>query len=247
VPAILTSLWVRPNDPPLIAFAGFAFAPGVAALLVMRGPSRWRSVWAQSRLPAPRVRWLCGLLLGAIAYTTVNQVLRATFHASAGWPPARLWAAAAAAAPSILVGAFCEELGWRGFLLPTLQAHASALRASAALGVVWGLWHLPLALQSGALNGSLPLWWYPAGAFTFAFAYTSVYNATGGSVLATTVIHCSLNILNTPFTQNAFDHHKRFVTTSLIGVVLNLAVAAVLLRRFGARTLAPNPVAARVS
>lgn len=43
------------------------------------------------------------------------------------------------------VFAFGEELGWRGYLLPKLlplgKPHAYLL-----LGVVWGLWHLPLVL-----------------------------------------------------------------------------------------------------
>jgi membrane protease YdiL (CAAX protease family) len=39
---------------------------------------------------------------------------------------------------------FGEEVGWRGFALPRLQSHASALRASLVLAAGWAGWHLPL-------------------------------------------------------------------------------------------------------
>ncbi|MDF2746509.1 MAG: family intrarane metalloprotease [Propionibacteriaceae bacterium] len=39
-----------------------------------------------------------------------------------------------------------EELGWRGFALPRMQAYDSALKASLVIGILWGSWHLPLWL-----------------------------------------------------------------------------------------------------
>ncbi len=38
-----------------------------------------------------------------------------------------------------------EEFGWRGYLLPKLM-YWGKLRAYLLLGIVWGLWHLPLIL-----------------------------------------------------------------------------------------------------
>lgn len=38
---------------------------------------------------------------------------------------------------------FGEELGWRGYLLPKLMV-LGKFRAYVILGIIWGLWHLPL-------------------------------------------------------------------------------------------------------
>ncbi len=40
---------------------------------------------------------------------------------------------------------FGEELGWRGYLLPKLMVLGKP-RAYVLLGIIWGLWHLPLIL-----------------------------------------------------------------------------------------------------
>ncbi len=43
------------------------------------------------------------------------------------------------------ISAFGEELGWRGFLLPTLRP-LGTWPAIVLTGVIWGLWHAPLIL-----------------------------------------------------------------------------------------------------
>ncbi|WP_052572286.1 CPBP family glutamic-type intramembrane protease [Chthonomonas calidirosea] len=37
-----------------------------------------------------------------------------------------------------------EEVGWRGFALPRLQARHMAFTATLIVGGLWALWHLPL-------------------------------------------------------------------------------------------------------
>jgi membrane protease YdiL (CAAX protease family) len=46
----------------------------------------------------------------------------------------------------IAIFAFCEELGWRGYLLKALRGK-KMLHISLITGIVWGLWHFPLILN----------------------------------------------------------------------------------------------------
>jgi membrane protease YdiL (CAAX protease family) len=39
---------------------------------------------------------------------------------------------------------FLEEVGWTGYVFPQMSRKASALTASIRLGLLWGLWHLPV-------------------------------------------------------------------------------------------------------
>ena len=59
-----------------------------------------------------------------------------------------------------LVLAFGEEIGWRGYALPKLNAARGFWKASTMLGVVWAVWHYPKLLSSpyvDTLAGAAPL------------------------------------------------------------------------------------------
>lgn len=93
-----------------------------------------------------------------------------------------------------IVLAFGEEAGWRGYLLPLLQARWSALTASLVLGVVWFLWHVPLLYLPGSENAGFPLPVWAVSITVSSIFYTWLFNNTGGSVLAVTLFHAGFNV-----------------------------------------------------
>ncbi|HZJ09089.1 MAG TPA: CPBP family intramembrane glutamic endopeptidase [Trueperaceae bacterium] len=86
-----------------------------------------------------------------------------------------------------------EELGWRGFALPKLQARHTALWASLILGLLWSLWHVPYALTAGSFMSATPMSWYFLEIVASAIIYTWLFNNTRGSVLLAILLHAAGN------------------------------------------------------
>jgi membrane protease YdiL (CAAX protease family) len=94
--------------------------------------------------------------------------------------------------PFFLVDALTngEEIGWRGYVLPRLQARFSALVSSLILGVVWGLWHLPKFWVAGDTESFALAMLHN---IAMAVPFTWVYNNTNGSLLIVTLFHAAIN------------------------------------------------------
>ena len=86
-----------------------------------------------------------------------------------------------------------EEVGWRGYALPALQARYSALLASLILGAVWALWHLPVFFNPDTSYSNLPFFLFLVFIVSVAVLMTWLFNSTGGSVLMAMFFHAVLN------------------------------------------------------
>ena len=94
------------------------------------------------------------------------------------------------------IGGGQEELGWRGFAQPELQARYGGLRAAVIVGVLWGGWHLPLFFDPTAVHSQWPLasqLAYFVGIVAFSILLAWVYNGSGGSVLLAMLMHGTEN------------------------------------------------------
>lgn len=82
-----------------------------------------------------------------------------------------------------------EEVGWRGFALPRLQKSHNALAATLVVGVLWGLWHLPLFFWADNPMSNYPFVVWFIGTVAGSFVYTWLFNSTKGSLLVVTLFH----------------------------------------------------------
>ena len=119
-----------------------------------------------------------------LAAIYLNVLLGAPAPTAAAFGP---WSALLGAFALRLVnpldGPMLEELGWRGFAQHNLQKRYSPLTANLILAALVTLWHLPL-IPTGDYA-----WIYIPGTMAVTLIYGWVYNATGGSVLLTLIMH----------------------------------------------------------
>jgi membrane protease YdiL (CAAX protease family) len=92
----------------------------------------------------------------------------------------------------LVSGGINEETGWRGFVLPRLQARYPVIVAITIVWFFWALWHIPYDLHrqipvEGILMNRIVF------NFVFALLMAWLFNRTGGSLLAPVLFHPAMN------------------------------------------------------
>ncbi len=187
LPVIPYALGLFPG--PLLACGPFLAAIITAA--VVGGRKGLRTYFRRLIRWRVGVGWYVVALLAPVAAWTIVAYVNVLLGAAppspdqlAGW--SLIFTATLIFLINPLGGAW-EEPGWRGYALPLLLRRHSALVASAVLGLIWTLWHVPLFL-----TGYVP-WPDALLVFTLSFVFTAFYLRTAGSVLIAFLLHASLN------------------------------------------------------
>lgn len=125
------------------------------------------------------------------------------------------------------VFANAEEIGWRGYATPRLQVRHTALTTALVVGTVAAIWHLPKVMTVGS-GQDYPFWLFVLDTFAKAIVWAWVYNNTGGSLLAVTLLHASVNtsVVFLPILPGATGDIR--ITAISIGLHCLLAVIVVL-------------------
>jgi uncharacterized protein len=180
--------------------------------------------------------YLAALIVPAVFVTAVVLIVQALGLGEFRWSEATwsVYLMLLLIALPITLFTFGEEYGWRGYLLPRLLP-LGEIRASVFLGVIWGVWHLPLLLAG--LNYPGVNVWLAIIIFTFvtvalSFTYTWFYVASSGSVLVAAVFHASTNQFSDTFWVPPLLSGANPFAPSLVSAVLIMAVVVVVYRLF---------------
>ncbi len=235
LPMVAGSRGIAPFDHPLFQVLLLlpAIGPALAAILVttardgkaginhlLKPLLQWRvgAIWLMIAVTAPALLLLAGKIVTqalGLATTTESQGNNVIGMAIA----------------TLVMSLFSntwEEVGWRGFALPRLQKHQNALMATLTVGVLWGLWHLPLFFWAGNPMSDYPFLAWLIGTVAVSFVYTWLYNSARGSLLVVTLFH----ILG-----NTFGVIRSEVSITALAIVY-CVVAALLVAIFGKDHLA---------
>jgi membrane protease YdiL (CAAX protease family) len=226
------------------ATLGTMLTPMVAALIMRIFVSKEGVKGSLGLLRSPRY-YMAALLIPPVFVTVVVLIVQVLGLGEFGWSEANwyVYLMLMVVALPVTLFTFGEEYGWRGYLLPRLLP-LGEIKASVLLGVIWGVWHLPLLLAG--LNYPGVNVWLAIIIFTFvtvalSFTYTWFYVASSGSVLVAAVFHASTNQFSDTFWVPPLLSGANPFAPSLVSAVLIMALVVVVYKLFGRSVRVKDP------
>jgi uncharacterized protein len=173
------------------------FAPALAAVILSYRENRWQGVRDTLR---PLLRWRASIwlyLFIAAWYPLARFAALYLAHQFQGEP----YTFEAMTVPTavlgfivggVLGGPLGEEIGWRGFALPRLDARLAPFPSALLLGVIWACWHLPAFYLAGTDQFNKPFLPYFALVMAFSVILAQLWRATQ-SILLCALQHRVIN------------------------------------------------------
>lgn len=207
------------NRYPVLSFTGIAFAISwtiwapllrgnsmshTNALLLyyagVIGPALAAFLCADSRALLLRIRhWRIPLTWFGLAMVVPLVIRGLAVGAAVGWSVEVRPVAAIARTTALMVLLVpFEEIGWRGHLLPVLQHRYAPLAASLVVGIIWALWHAPLAWATVGYQQSAAPWtyllWFTLSILPISCLATWLFNRSGQSIAVVSLFHLTVNL-----------------------------------------------------
>ncbi|MEL6843965.1 MAG: type II CAAX endopeptidase family protein, partial [Bacteroidota bacterium] len=121
----------------------------------------------------------------------------------------------------ILIGALGEEIGWRGFLQPTLEKKFSVLLSSVIVGLIWGLWHI-----GHYKNGALFMIGFLLFSISASIILAWMLRDTDFNIIIATLFHLSINLGFYAFFKNSLTDAKLMLINGGVWLVSAVILVA---------------------
>jgi len=93
----------------------------------------------------------------------------------------------------LVIGGGQEEFGWRGYAQGPLQEKIGIISASLVIGLIWGLWHLPLWFMVGDLHSAYSFLAFVMMTTSISVIYAWLYNSSGKNLIVVIFFHAMNN------------------------------------------------------
>jgi len=93
----------------------------------------------------------------------------------------------------LIIGGGQEEFGWRGYAQEPLQKKIGVIPASLVIGVLWGIWHLPLWFMAGDLHSAYSFLAFVMMTTSISVVYAWLYNSSGKKLIVVMFFHAMNN------------------------------------------------------
>jgi len=180
LPSVFVSLNIIPSSPIQILGNFAIFGPFISAFILTYAygeDGEVKRLFLSGWNTKFNRKWIIALFLpifiGGITLAIVSIIEPMNRFQYA--PPIIMWI------PNFLLyyfigGPFTEEYGWRGYALDRLQSRFNALFSSLILGLIWGLWHLPLFFITGSVQSNIPFYEFLIIQIITSVFYTWIVN-----------------------------------------------------------------------
>lgn len=93
----------------------------------------------------------------------------------------------------LLIGGGQEEFGWRGYAQEPLRERFGVIPASLIIGLIWGLWHLPLWFMEGDLHSAYSFFAFVLMTTSISLIYAWLYYGSGKKLMVVLIFHAMNN------------------------------------------------------
>jgi len=113
---------------------------------------------------------------------------------------------------AMLLGSIGEEIGWRGYLLPSLNKKTSPFVSSVIVGCLWGFWHLNYA-------GDIAFWLlFIVTTIELSILFTFLVNRANGNLWTAIIFHTFFNFANRVFVWQRFNINLLIIEIVVFGL-----------------------------
>jgi len=180
-----------------------AFAPLLVALALVIKQKGWRGGWNFFR-QAFDLKVRPFYLVAAVVIPLIIHILSHYLAPLLGFPVADTLFPEIPGIPSILIaipyfflmliiGGGQEEFGWRGYAQEPLQKRMGVIPASLFIGMIWGIWHLPLWVMPGDGHSTYPFIAFLIMTTSISVIYGWLYNASSQKLVTVIIFHAMNN------------------------------------------------------